>query len=299
MPRRAGLDWRWVRTPDADRPAGWATLGEFLRHRLPAHVDVTGIFARGEVVDEHGRPVHPDRPYRPNTMLWFPGPAPTDPEPTEPLVVLHADQRIVVVDKPHFQATTPQGSHARNTTLVQVRNAGWPDAAPAHRLDRLTAGVLVFTVEARWRRYYQELFASRLVHKTYEAVAPVVPGMGFPVTRRSHIVKERGSLQARELPDREPNAETLIEVIETRGPLARYRLTPSTGRTHQLRVHLNALGAPIRHDPLYPEVLDDAAQPVEPLQLLARELSFPDPVDGRVRRFRSGRELSFGPASER
>ncbi|MGJ3509242.1 pseudouridine synthase [Enemella sp. A6] len=293
MPRRAGLDWRWVRTPDADRPAGWTTMGGFLRHRLPAHVDVSGIFARGEVVDERGEPVEPGAAYRPNTLLWFPGPEPRDPKPDEPVRVLHADDRIVVVDKPHFQATTPQGTHARNTTLVQLRTAGWPDVAPAHRLDRLTAGVLVFTVEARWRKLYQELFASRQVSRVYEALARALPGAEFPLTVRSHMVKERGSLQARELPGRDPNAETRIEILEVRGELARYRLTPTTGRTHQLRVHLNRLGAPILHDPLYPEVLADGEQPDEPLQLVARELTFIDPVDGTAHRFVSRRDLQW------
>lgn len=294
MPAQDGLDWRWLRTLDADRAAPWATVRDFLRSRIPPEVDIADWFERGVVVDQQGTPIPADTPYRPNLMLWFPGPTPHDAPPTEPLRVLFTDDRIVVIDKPHFQATTPRGSHARNTTLVQVRTeGGFPDAAPAHRLDRLTAGVLVFTTEPQWRGVYQSLFADGQVARRYEALGPYRADLADPVVRRSHIVKDRSSLQARELPERAPNASTEIQMVEVRGAIAQYRLTPRTGRTHQLRVHLNALGAPILHDPLYPRVLPVADHPVAPLQLVARELSFIDPIDNTPRSFVSTRPLQW------
>lgn len=294
MPSQDGLDWRWMRTLDADRAAPWTTVLEFLQSRIPADVDVADWFERGVVVDQKGVPLSASTPYAPNLMVWFPGPPPRDTPPADSLQILYVDERIVVIDKPHFQATTPQGMHARNTALVQVRTeGGFPEASPAHRLDRLTAGVLVFTIDARWRAVYQDLFAQRHVTRQYEALAPYRSELAAPVVRSSHIVKDRSSLQARELPDLAPNAHTTIAVAEVREGLARYRLTPQTGRTHQLRVHLNALGAPILHDPLYPTVLPADDQPREPLQLLARELSFVDPVDGTLRRFVSTRMLQW------
>lgn len=294
MPAHDGLDWRWIRTLDANRDAPWATVFDFLRSRIPADVDVADWFERGVVVNHQGTPVAAHTPYQPNLMLWFPGPTPQDAPPSEPLRVLYADDRIVVIDKPHFQATTPRGAHARNTALVQVRTeGGFPEAAPAHRLDRLTAGVLVLTTAPRWRGMYQDLFAERQVARHYVALAPYRADLAAGVVRRSHIVKDRSSLQARELPDLAPNASTEIEAVEVRGALARYRLTPHTGRTHQLRVHLNAVGAPILHDPLYPRVLPADQQPVAPLQLIARELSFIDPVDHTPRHFVSSRALQW------
>jgi tRNA pseudouridine32 synthase/23S rRNA pseudouridine746 synthase len=157
--------------------------------------------------------------------------------------ILHRDDDLVVVDKPHFLATMPRGRHVAQTALVRLRRElGLPELSPAHRLDRLTAGVLVFTARRAVRGAYQTLFAQGRVTKTYLADAPVDPDRAFPVTVRSRIVKRRGSLQAVEEPG-EPNAETLIE---RSGGL--YRLTPRTGRTHQLRARPARLGLPITGD---------------------------------------------------
>ncbi|AFM16032.1 23S RNA-specific pseudouridylate synthase [Mycolicibacterium chubuense NBB4] len=202
------------------------------------------------------------------------------------LPVLHRDEDLVVVDKPHFLATMPRGRHVAQTALVRLRRElGLPELSPAHRLDRLTAGVLVFTVRREVRGAYQTLFAQGRVHKTYLARAGVDPSLDFPRTVRSRIVKRRGCLQAVEEPG-EPNAET---VVEHSGD-GRYRLTPRTGRTHQLRVHMASLGLPIAGDPLYPRVIDVAADDFStPLQLLAHRLEFVDPRSGQMRVFTSTR----------
>ena len=203
--------------------------------------------------------------------------------------ILYRDEDIVVVDKPHFLATMPRGGHVVQTALVQLRRElGLPELSPAHRLDRLTAGVLLFTTRQAVRGRYQTLFARGQVHKLYEAVAYGTPNQTLPASVCSRIVKQRGVLQAREEPG-EPNAETLVQRLS--GDL--YRLTPRTGRTHQLRVHLNRLGVPIVNDPLYPVVKDIAPDDFStPLQLLARSLEFDDPITGRPRRFVSARRLS-------
>ncbi len=208
------------------------------------------------------------------------------------LDVVHRDEHIVVVDKPHFLATMPRGGHVVQTALARLRvQLGIPTLSAAHRLDRLTAGLLLFTVRPEERGAYQTLFRDRLVHKEYEAVAPHDPRVPLPRTVRSHIEKERGLIAAYEVEGAEPNSESRVELIEHRGALGRYRLTPHTGRTHQLRVHMNALGLPILGDPLYP-VVTGPAEPDDfrrPLQLLARVLEFTDPVTGARHRFVSGR----------
>ncbi|KWX26085.1 pseudouridine synthase [Mycolicibacterium wolinskyi] len=205
--------------------------------------------------------------------------------------VLYRDDDIVVVDKPHFLATMPRGSHVAQTALVRLRRElDLPELSPAHRLDRLTAGVLLFTTRRELRGRYQTLFAQGRVAKTYLAHAHGQPTVALPATLRSRIVKRRGQLQAVEEPG-EPNAETYVEPLND----SRYRLTPRTGRTHQLRVHMASIGLPITGDPFYPNMIDVSPDDFSsPLQLLAHRLEFDDPVTGRARVFVSARELTGG-----
>ncbi|MGW0576342.1 RluA family pseudouridine synthase [Streptomyces sp. NPDC002920] len=293
LPQRDGIDPVRVRLPGE---GDWATVREYLVERLSgagAGV-VEGMLAAGLVVGADGRAVAPDAAYVPGMFVWFHRELPAEVPVPFPLEVVHRDEHIVVVDKPHFLATTPRGSHVTETALARLRRElDLPALGAAHRLDRLTAGLVLFTVRPEERGAYQGLFRDRRVRKVYEAVAPYDATRAWPVTARSRIVKERGILAAFEVPG-EPNAVSRIEPVEHRADgLARYRLVPETGQTHQLRVHMNALGVPILGDPLYPEV----AAPVtpddfrRPLQLLARELEFTDPVTGAEHRLRSDRAL--------
>ncbi|MFG3090729.1 RluA family pseudouridine synthase [Streptomyces antibioticus] len=293
LPQRDGIDAVRVRLPGE---GGWATAREYLVERLSgagAGV-VDGMLRDGRIVGADGRAVAPDAPYVPGMFVWFHRELPAEVPVPFPLEVVYRDAHIVVVDKPHFLATTPRGSHVTETALARLRRElDLPALGAAHRLDRLTAGLVLFTVRPEERGAYQGLFRERRMRKVYEAVAPYDATRAWPVTVRSRIVKERGRLAAYEVPG-EPNAVSVVEPVEHRSDgLARYRLVPGTGQTHQLRVHMTALGVPILGDPLYPEV----APPVppgdfrRPLQLLARELEFTDPVTGREHRLRSGRVL--------
>ncbi|CAL9569231.1 hypothetical protein SUDANB6_04826 [Streptomyces sp. enrichment culture] len=285
----------------------WATVREHLVERLSgagAGV-VDGMFDAGLVVGADGRPVAADAPYEPGLFVWFHRELPAEVPVPFPLEVVHRDEHIVVADKPHFLATTPRGSHVAETALARLRRElGLPALTAAHRLDRLTAGLVLFTVRPEERGAYQTLFRDRRVRKEYEAVAPYDPSLALPRTVRSRIVKERGVLTAREVAG-EPNAVTRVELIghrtERGTALGRYRLVPATGQTHQLRVHMNALGVPILGDPLYPEVTAPAPAGDfrRPLQLLAAELEFTDPVTGRQHRFRSRRTLDAWVAYDR
>lgn len=268
-------------------------MAAWLKHKCPVGVDVDGMLAAERFVYGDGRAVLPEDPYRPHTFVWFHRDLRDEPEVPGELTVLYRDERLVVVDKPPFLSTIPRGRHVRQSVVVRLRDElGMPEVSPLHRLDRVTSGVLLLATERRWRGPYQTLFADRQVDKTYLALAPWREDLAFPLTVRNHIRKTRGQWQAQVVPGAPVNAVTQIDVEARDGDLAVYRLTPHTGRTHQLRLHLHDLGIPIIDDPLYPEVhevsVDDFSRP---LQLLARTVSFVDPVDGRERRFASERRL--------
>ncbi|OIJ92435.1 pseudouridylate synthase [Streptomyces colonosanans] len=273
---------------------GWTTVRDHLEARLAAGDGVIdGMLGVGAIVGADGQPITPDTAYVPGMYVWFHRALPEEERVPYPVEVVYRDEHIVVADKPHFLATTPRGSHVAETTLARLRrDLGIPSLSAAHRLDRLTAGLVLFTVRPEERGAYQSLFRDKQVTKEYEAVAPYDPTVALPRTVRSRIVKERGVMAAREVPG-EPNAVSRIELLERHEQRGRYRLLPRTGQTHQLRVHMNALGLPILGDPLYPVVA--AAGPAgdfrRPLQLLAKALEFTDPVTGRAHRFVSGRAL--------
>lgn len=268
-------------------------MGDWLRERLPDHVDVADMLARACFVDEAGAVVHAEDPFVPHRFVWFHRDLRDEPEVTAAIHVVHRDERLVVVDKPAFLSSIPRGRHVMQSVVVRLRaELDLPELSPLHRLDRVTSGLLMLATEARWRGPYQTLFEHRAVHKTYWALAPLRDDLTFPVVVRNHIRKDRGSWQAVVVPDAPVNAETRIELASTVDGFGVYRLTPRTGRTHQLRVHMLGLGIPIVDDPLYPEVLEvDVDDFSRPLQLLAGELAFTDPVDGSARTFRSVRHI--------
>ncbi|WP_425955005.1 pseudouridine synthase [Xylanimonas sp. McL0601] len=301
LPVRDGLNpTRLVLPHDAASVERWGTALEYLLDRFPADAErLRAKVTAREVVTGRGTPVDAATPYEPRGFLFLYRDPPAD-EPPAPalaeLAVLHRDENLLVVDKPHLVATMPRGRWVTQTVLVHLRRElDLPELAPAHRLDRPTAGVLVLTVRASVRGAYQDLFQERRVRKVYEAVAPLPGyGLGLPTTVRSRIVKHRGIAAAQEEPG-EPNAESVVDLVardEERG-LGLYRLEPHTGKTHQLRLHLASLGLPILHDPFWPVLLPDGDEdPARPLQLLSRSLTFTDPFTHQDRTFVSRRILA-------
>ncbi|MFA6229533.1 MAG: pseudouridine synthase [Rhodanobacter sp.] len=202
--------------------------------------------------------------------------------------LLHVDEHLVVADKPHFLPVTPAGGFVEQTLLRRLAlRLDNPELVPLHRIDRATAGLVLFSAHPASRSAYQSLFRERRIDKRYEALAAPLPQLAFPLTRRSRIVTGEPFFRMREV-EGEPNSETRIEVIERRDDCWRYALYPLTGRKHQLRVHMAALGAAILHDTTYPQLAEQAADDFErPLKLLARSLSFTDPLSGVPRQFES------------
>lgn len=290
LPIRDGLNPTRLRLPrDVTAP----TILEYLVDRFPSDaVRLREKVAAAEVVDDDGTPITAETPYRVNRFVYLYRDLPVEKRVPFEIEILHRDDDLLVVDKPHFLASTPRGAYIVESALVRLRREfDLPELSPAHRLDRLTAGVLVFTVHAAARRPYQTMFADRRVTKEYRAIAKYDPTLTLPRTVRSRIVKERGVLQAREC-DGEPNSETRVELIASASGVAEYRLLPHTGKTHQLRLHMSSLGVPIVGDNFYPTFYDVAGDDYSaPLQLLAAAIEFDDPISGEHRRFDSVRTL--------
>lgn len=290
LPVRDGLGPTRIRMPDSPM---FATVIEYLVHRFPQDAArLREKLTLREIVDASGTPLTEDSPLIPRKDIYLYRDPPIEPVVPFPMSILHRDENLLVVDKPHFLATTPRGAYVTRSALVVLRRElDLPELSPAHRLDRLTAGVLIFTVRPGARRPYQELFADRAVTKVYDAIARHDPAMELPRTVRSRMIKERGVLRAEEV-DGEPNAETHVELSEHDDTHAIYTLYPKTGRTHQLRLHMSSLGIPIIGDNFYPEFYEVAHDDYStPLQLLARRIEFRDPFTGELRRFDSARRL--------
>ena len=275
----------------------WNTILEFLIERFPFMPKELFLerMARGDIVNQDGTAFREDSPYLEETYLFYYREVPDEPAIPFYEEILYKDEYIIVVDKPHFIPVTPTGRHVKESLLTRLKHRYQSETiSPIHRLDRETAGVMLFSCEKQYRGAYQSLFQNREVNKTYQAIAPI-SDQPFPLTHRSRMVKSEHTFFIMEEVDGEPNSETHIEVLETKNNLARYRLKPVSGKQHQLRVHLMSLGCPILNDPFYPELLpkDRCENFAKPLQLLAQTIEFIDPLSGKPSRFETKRSLQF------
>ncbi|WP_457967557.1 RluA family pseudouridine synthase [Arthrobacter sp. D1-29] len=311
LPVRDGVNATRLRLPDE---GPWSTAMDYMMHRW-GHIDPQGIedrFDAGEIVGEGGVLLDRATRLQDHTFIWYYRSLPPEPRIPVELSILHQDEHLLVVDKPHFLPTTPGGTYIQESALVRLRNQlELPDLIPMHRLDRMTAGILLLSTNPETRGKYQVLFEKRQVQKEYECVSAAEPAAGhaavdFPVVVRNRMTKSRSYLLA-EVIEGEPNAETRIDLIRTfdggasaaalahRGAArhALYRLEPHSGKTHQLRVHMASLGLGIVNDSFYPDLLDKAPDDYsKPLQLLARGIRFVDPISGKPVEYRSQLELS-------
>ena len=269
----------------------WSSVLDCLCERFPAVARSTWLerMARGRVMDGYGRWLTPETPYQVGLEVHYYREVPEEPFIPFHEVVLHADADLVVADKPHFLPVTPAGGHVRETLLGRlIRRTGNDALVPLHRIDRETAGVVLFSANPRTHASYQAMFRERRIEKQYEAIAPALPSVQFPLTHSSRMAAGEPFFRMQEI-DGPANSETRIDVLARGDGHWRYGLTPVTGRKHQLRVHMAALGAPIANDATYPSLRHRTPGDYSaPLQLLAKRLSFIDPLSGDRRSFRSG-----------
>lgn len=287
---QAGVGHSSIQLP----PGDWMLLIDFLAERFPQIGREVWLarLQQGKVFDARGARLSADALFVAGQTVRYHREVEHEPRIPFEARILHRDEHLLIVDKPHFLPTIPAGRFVRESLLTRLKlETGIDSLVPLHRLDRETAGLVLFSIDERTRAAYSALFAERRIDKVYEARAPIAPAHQFPSQRSSRIVSGEPFFRMREI-EGEPNAHTQIERIEARGDIGRYRLRPQTGKKHQLRVHMAALGIPIQNDRWYPQLQDESEDDYSrPLKLLARSLIFDDPLSGKRREFESHFEL--------
>ena len=280
-------------------PVGpWPTVLDFLLERMPdiSRDEWLHRFANDLVLNVDAQPVQATQAYTPRTKLYYYRHIANEPVLPEKASIVFEDERLIVADKPHFMPVTPAGRYVQQSLLVQLKHlTGNDDLVPLHRIDRETAGLVMFGKRLQDRDAYHALFRDKAMHKVYEAVAAYSPALTLPRVHISRLQPDELFFRTQEV-DGEPNSETRIRLLKTEGTRALYELEPVSGKRHQLRVHMMALGLPLEGDQFYPTVLrgPDAEEDFShPLQLLAKSVAFTDPVTGEARAFQSALRLSI------
>ena len=282
-----------LRLPRIESPPA-TILAHLITHfpHVPPHVWRERV-ARCLVTCDDGTVLRKDSPYRHGITIFYRREVPSEPDPVEEEVILHRDGEILVADKPHGMVVTPAGNHLDRSLLVRLqRSTGLDSVAPAHRLDRDTAGVVLFTVQPDARKHYHRLFAEGTIEREYLAVAHLVDPPDRKQWLMENRIEEGDPWFRRQIVEGAPNAITVIELLDAREGTGLFRIVPKTGRKHQIRVHMATIGFPIVSDALYPSV-KETQKGDPPLQLLAKRLSFVDPLSGKSRTFASARELRW------
>jgi tRNA pseudouridine32 synthase/23S rRNA pseudouridine746 synthase len=292
LPLRDGVAASSVTLPST----GWEYLLDFLCDKftaIPREVWIARL-NQGLVTDAQGNILTAETAFQANSIVrYYRALEHETPIPFE-AHILFQDEYLIAVDKPHFLPAVPAGKYLQETLLVRLKNKpGIDDLSPMHRIDRETAGVMVFVIKPETRGAYQSLFQNKQVQKQYHAIASFRDDLKLPLTYQSRMQESEHFMRMHEISGI-VNSETRIELIEQSGNLAKYLLTPLTGKKHQLRVHMMSLGIPIVNDQIYPEYIATENESFEkPLQLLAKKIEFTDPISGQPRIFQSDKELTI------
>lgn len=301
LPMRNGVKASYLFLPHDVRHSE-RTLLEFLCVRF-SFITEQAWRARlnsGFVLAQDGTILNEDAPYRAGEKIYYYREISRADEPRIPFdeQILHIDEHLIVVAKPHFLPVIPSGRFLQETLLTRLRlrpelqHLNVADITPIHRLDKDTAGVMLFSHNRATRGAYQSLFQFKQVNKVYEAIAPTRVDLNYPLEVASRLQRHAEHFYLTEQVTGEPNAFTTIELIDNRGAHSLYRLHPTTGKKHQLRVHMMGLGMPLLNDGLYPVALPmDVVDYEKPLKLLARSIRFVDPITQQERRFESQLQL--------
>lgn len=279
---------------------GWATVLQFLCSQFP-YISETRWrerIAAGKVHWFQGELITAVTPFLPSKRLCYYREVTS--EPVIPLAhqIIYQDAHLIVADKPHFLPVTPGGEYVNECLLARLqRDTGLTDIAPLHRLDRDTAGLVLFSVNPSSRPAYYQLFSQGKIYKQYQAVADLtIAAKQAELPQHWHIenrIEKSTPRFINAIVPGEVNAISDISLLARNGNSGLFQLTPHSGKTHQLRLHMLSLGMPIMHDIYYP-VLQSKQPPqfATPLQLLAQQLSFTDPVSQQRQQFNSEQLLT-------
>ena len=299
LPMRDGVSASRVWLPKDEHNA-WPTILDFLEERFPfiSHEIIKERMSRGDIVNEHGTPFSKSTPYQAEIFLFYYREIPNEPAIPFKEEILFKNDNFIVVDKPHFIPVTPTGRYVKESLLSRLKHRYQnEDISPIHRLDRETAGIVMFTCNPDVRGAFQSLFQKHQVDKTYEAIASYSDDLELPLIHKSRLVKSEPFfiMKEEQASDEKPiNSETSISIDEIKGNLARYTLKPVSGKQHQLRVHMMSIGHPILNDPFYPKLLPCKGEDYsKPLKLLAKSIRFKDPFSHEIHVFSSERQLEF------
>jgi tRNA pseudouridine32 synthase/23S rRNA pseudouridine746 synthase len=276
----------------------WHTVLDFLLERMPdiSRDEWLQRFEDQLVLNEAAQPIQATQPYTPYTKLFYYRHIANEPVLPQKASIVFEDAHLLVADKPHFMPVTPVGRYVQQSLLVQLKHlTGNDDLVPLHRIDRETAGLVMFGKRQQDRDAYHALFRDKALHKVYEAVAAYNSALTLPRVHLSRLAPDALFFRTQEVAG-EPNSETHISLLKVEASRALYQLEPVSGKRHQLRVHMMALGLPLEGDQFYPNVLrgPDAEEDFShPLQLLAKLVAFTDPVTGEGRKFQSALRLSL------
>lgn len=298
MNNKSGISPSKVFLPHDDQ--NHQTVLDFLIHQFPAisKDEWESRLNDGLVFDADRTTLDVSSPYQSNSFIYYFKRIESEEVIPFKEQIIYQDDHLLIADKPHFLPVTPGGHYLEETLLVRLKKlTGLETLSPIHRIDRETAGLVAFSKLPEDRNAYQALFRDRAVKKVYEAIAPYRDDLKnqFPIRYQSRIEESDVFIQMREVPG-EPNSESAIDLIEVNGSWAKYQLILGTGKKHQLRIHMSALGLPIKYDQIYPVLKPHVVTGkdfTQPLQLLAKELSFVDPVTGHDHCFLSQQALQL------
>jgi len=270
---------------------GVVTVLEYLVIKFPYLNEQTWRkrIAEGKVHRHDGSLITPRSPFQAQERIYYYREVESEPSIPFAEEILFQDEHILVAHKPHFLAVTPSGIYVNECLQNRLRRSTGIDTMQAlHRLDRVTAGLIIFSVNPQSCHLYHHLFATRKIHKTYHAIAKVDNGkqlVGQEWEVKNRLVHCEPRFRMR-ITEGEANSHSVIRCLQQTTHKALFELNPITGKTHQLRVHMQTLGWPILNDKYYPQLQPLSADDYcAPLQLQAKELQFIDPVTQQPRHF--------------
>lgn len=272
----------------------YPSIIDFLTARFPGVSRTVWLqrIQEGKVFDDLGTTINEASKYIPHGRLHYFREVADEVRIPFKEIVLYRNDHLLVACKPHFLPVTPGGCFVNECLLNRLRSeTGIDDLVPIHRIDRETAGIVLFSTQAGTRRHYCDLFMNGNVRKTYQAVSRYTGKQGKYWKVDNRIVKGDPWFRMTTVTGIS-NSSSDITLDKTVGDKAYFTLHPATGKTHQLRIHMSGIGYGILNDRLYPDLqpfrADDYAHP---LQLLAKKIEFRDPITNENFEFTSTREL--------